>query len=198
MRGGLAADEGHMMEHGMRVERNVARGMSPLATAEGWSPLSIFLEEAADEAAGEDASAPPVTDADAFARAIILAICEVGVPAWEGRRTFQRCRQAIRMGVTVRTAFRHAGKAHAIDAIWRERERLFAAFRSADDRLATLTDLPWIGTVTQHRLARRLGLAGPGDSAGLPRENADGRRSAARLPLPESDPAPFTCNGERS
>jgi hypothetical protein len=153
-----------------------ARGLAPLAAAETWPFLPIFP---AEDAAGPDAS--PVTDADAFARAIILTICETGVPAWEGRRAFQRCRQAIGMGVTVRTVFRHAGKADAIDAIWRERERLFAAFRIADDKFAALMALPWIGAVTRHRLAQRLGLAGP-DKAAASGENRAGEPDAVRAP----------------
>jgi hypothetical protein len=84
------------------------------------------------------------------------------------------------MGVTVRTVFRHAGKTDATDAIWRERERLFAAFKAADDKLAALTALPWIGAVTRQRLAQRLSLAEPNASTEPTEEQTGGRNAASR------------------
>ena len=174
------------MEHGVWIGRGVAYG----AAAEAWP---LFLAESAQDAA--DVS---VADADAFARAAILAICEAGVPAWEGRRAFQRCWNAISMGVTVRTVFRHAGKADAIDAIWRERERLFSEFESADDKFGALTALPWIGAVTRQRLAQRLGLTGPDDSAEPGDRTPAARPHGRPRTLPGRDPAPLARIGARS
>ena len=163
-----------MMEQDMRIGREVARGAAPRAAPDTWSLIPMFLAELGED----DAPVAPLADADAFAHAAIHAICEAGVAAWEGRRAFWRCRQAIRAGVTVRTVFRHAGKADAIDAIWRERDRLFAMFRAADDKLAALAALPWIGAVTRQRLAQRLGLAGPDDPIESSGEH-DGARDPA-------------------
>ena len=101
----------------------------------------------------------PPTGADAFARAAIRAICHASVAPPVGERAFERCLRALAFGATARAAFRHPGKAQAIDTIWRERERLAAALAEADDALAFLDTLPWIGPATRRRLAAELGLA---------------------------------------
>jgi hypothetical protein len=96
--------------------------------------------------------------ADVFADAAILAICSASVTAGAGRRSFERCRVALRSGSTARLGFRHPGKAGAIDAIWRERHRLHREYQASADKLAYLATLPWIGPVTRRSLARNLGL----------------------------------------
>lgn len=97
-------------------------------------------------------------DADAFARCVILAICNASVSESVGRRTFERCLRAIAMGATARVGFRHPGKAEAVDLIWRERHGLFRAYRESNDKVAFLSTLPWIGPVTRRKLAWDLGL----------------------------------------
>jgi hypothetical protein len=96
--------------------------------------------------------------ADVFAEAVILAICSASVTAGAGRRSFERCRVALRSGSTARLGFRHPGKAGAIDTIWRDRHRLYREYRASADKLAYLATLPWIGPVTRRSLARKLGL----------------------------------------
>ena len=132
----------------------------------------------AQETGGPFGTAP--SDADAFAHAVILAICQAGLAEWEGRRLFRRCRSAIEAGVTVRTVFRHAGKAAAIDRIWRDRADLFAAFQAAEDRRDMLAGLPWIGAVTARRLADRLGI--PDDDVEAAPVEAAGRERARPVP----------------
>lgn len=112
-----------------------------------------------------DAAASPET----FAEGAILAICRAGVSSHVARRTFERCRVALAAGATARMGFRHPGKADAIDAIWRERDRLFAAFGAADDKRAFLTSLPWIGPATADRLAERFGSTEDEADSGAPR-----------------------------
>ena len=103
--------------------------------------------------------------ADAFAEAVILGICNASVTAGAGRRTFERCRVALRSGATARLGFRHPAKADAIDTIWRERHRLHREYRASADKFAYLATLPWIGPVTRRLLARDLGLpAGEGEA----------------------------------
>ena len=101
----------------------------------------------------------PPDSADAFAEAVILAICNASVTAGAGRRTFERCRVALRSGATARLGFRHPAKADAIDTIWRERHRLHREYQASADKLAYLWTLPWIGPVTRRSLARNLGLS---------------------------------------
>jgi hypothetical protein len=96
--------------------------------------------------------------ADEFAQHVIGTICHASVTPAIGRRAYERCMRALHLGSTARMGFRHPGKADAIDLIWRERERLFRQYDSCSDKLAFLATLPWIGPVTKHSLARRLGL----------------------------------------
>ena len=66
--------------------------------------------------------------------------------------------RALSFGSTARVGFRHPAKAEAIDMIWGERERLFAGYMASPDKLRFIATLPWIGPVTKHSLARRLGV----------------------------------------
>jgi len=106
--------------------------------------------------AGAEVPAPET--ADEFAQHVIEAICHASVTPAIGRRTFERCMRALSFGTTVRAGFRHPAKAEAIDQIWRERERLFDEYRATPDKLRFLATLPWVGPVTKHSLARRLGV----------------------------------------
>lgn len=96
--------------------------------------------------------------ADDFARSVIATICHASVTPGVGRRMFERCMRSLSLGSTVRVGFRHSGKAEAIDLIWQEREQLFRDYTESTDKLRFLSTLPWIGPVTKHSLARRLGL----------------------------------------
>jgi hypothetical protein len=102
-------------------------------------------------------SAAPET-ADDFAQCVIETICHASVTPTVGRRTFERCMRALDFGSTARVGFRHPAKAEAIDMIWREREHLFADYNASPDKLRYLATLPWVGPVTKHSLARRLGV----------------------------------------
>jgi hypothetical protein len=105
---------------------------------------------------GAEIAAPET--ADEFAQHVIDTICHASVTPSVGRRTFERCMRALEFGSTARVGFRHPAKADAIDAIWRDRERLFDEYNASSDKLRFLATLPWIGPVTKHSLARRLGL----------------------------------------
>ena len=96
--------------------------------------------------------------AEEFAQHVIGTICHASVTPAIGRRAYEHCMRALQLGSTARMGFRHPGKADAIDLIWRERARLFRQYDSCSDKLAFLATLPWIGPVTKHSLARRLGL----------------------------------------
>ncbi|EIM28755.1 hypothetical protein [Microvirga lotononidis] len=108
------------------------------------------------DASGVD-TIPPET-ADEFAQLVIEAICHASVTPDIGRRTFERCMRALAVGSTARVGFRHPAKAEAIDTIWSEREHLFGDYNASPDKLRFLATLPWVGTVTKHSLARRLGI----------------------------------------
>ena len=104
------------------------------------------------------AETPAPETADEFAQHVIETICHASVTPAIGRRTFERCMRALSVNSTARVGFRHPAKAEAIDMIWHERERLFAEYTGSTDKLRYLATLPWIGPVTKHSLARRLGI----------------------------------------
>ncbi|MCG7394818.1 hypothetical protein MHY87_18115 [Microvirga sp. ACRRW] len=108
------------------------------------------------DASDMDFSGPET--AEDFAHSVIATICHASVTASVGRRTFEHCMRALEVGSTSRVGFRHPAKAAAIDRIWREREPLFRDYIASSDKLRFLNTLPWIGPVTKHSLARRLGL----------------------------------------
>ena len=110
------------------------------------------------DASDVDVSAPET--AEEFARSVIATICHASVAPRVGRHTFERCMRALAYGSTSRVGFRHPAKAAAIDRIWNEREQLFRDYTASSDKLRFLSTLPWIGPVTKHSLARRLGLYG--------------------------------------
>lgn len=106
----------------------------------------------------DDADIGAPETAEDFAERVIATICHASVTPSVGRRTFERCMRALEFGSTARIGFRHASKADAIDLIWRERERLFGLYTASSNKLRFLESLPWVGPVTKHSLARRLGL----------------------------------------
>lgn len=65
---------------------------------------------------------------------------------------------AIDAGEPVSSVFGHAGKAAAIDDIWRRREELFAAFQVANNKVEFCAGLPWIGQITKWHLAKNYGV----------------------------------------
>lgn len=52
----------------------------------------------------------------------------------------------------------HLGKRAAVERALQEHETWFAALLAADEKLAYLESLPWIGPVTKYHLARNLGI----------------------------------------
>lgn len=109
-----------------------------------------------EDVSGAETGSPET--ADEFAQHVIEAICHASVTPSVGRRTFERCMRALTFGSTARVGFRHPAKAEAIDRVWRERERLFDDYNACPDKLRFLATLPWVGPVTKHSLARRLGV----------------------------------------
>lgn len=96
-------------------------------------------------------------DADDFAERTIYVICNSGMANTVATVIYGRCLNALRGGETATSVFKHPGKAPAIDRIWTEREQLFAQYVKAEDHLAALEALPWIGEVTALHLAKNLG-----------------------------------------
>lgn len=99
---------------------------------------------------------PPV-DANDYAEGTIYVICNSGMANVVARVIFARCMAALSVGQPAAAVFRHPGKGPAIDAIWADRQRLFADYQAADDKVAQLRSLPWIGDITALHLAKNFG-----------------------------------------
>lgn len=97
-------------------------------------------------------------DADAFATEAIYVVCNSGMRNSVAVRIFNRCMSALHADQTTKSAFGHAGKTSAIDAIWNERHALFEAFQLSNDKLDYCGTLPFIGAITKYHLAKNYGL----------------------------------------
>lgn len=95
--------------------------------------------------------------AEDFAERAIYVICNSGMANTVATAIYSRCLVALHAGETATSVFKHPGKAPAVDLIWSEREHLFSKYLEAEDPLAALQALPWIGEVTALHLAKNLG-----------------------------------------
>jgi hypothetical protein len=100
---------------------------------------------------------PPETAED-FAREAIYVICNSGMKQSVAAPIAARCMMALDAGASASTVFGHLGKAAAIDAIWQQRGILFERYRDIYVKVDSLSELPWIGPVTKHHLAKNLGV----------------------------------------
>lgn len=111
---------------------------------------------AGDIAWAESCCLPPT--AEEFALETIFVICNSGMQNKVARMIYEKCRKALTDGLSSATVFGHKGKTGAIDKIWRDRQSLYEEFLAAEDKLAWLAELPWIGHITKYHLAKNFGL----------------------------------------
>jgi len=101
---------------------------------------------------------PPETAED-FIRAAIWVILCSGMKEQVARIIERRVWAAIDAGKPVKgNVLGKSGKAHAIDAIWRDRARLFRDWHEAAHKVEFCRSLPWIGDTTKWHLAKKLGV----------------------------------------
>jgi hypothetical protein len=100
----------------------------------------------------------PPADARAFATEIIFVICNSGMKATVAVGIYRRVMGEIVYGRPAGNVFGHKGKCAAIDDIWRRKGELFRAYNDAEDKLAFLGALPWIGRITKFHVAKNFGL----------------------------------------
>lgn len=94
---------------------------------------------------------------DFFAAETIFVICNSGMKHTVALGIFGRVIEALHAGTPVGKVFGHSGKVEAICYVWQERDRLLAEYRAAQDKLAYLESLPWIGQITKYHLAKNFG-----------------------------------------
>jgi hypothetical protein len=119
--------------------------------------ISLLGQQAEDDIEySENVKLP--TNANDFALEAIWVICCSGMKYAVARLIQGRVLAALGAGEPVAKAFGHVGKAAAMETIWRGRERLFAEFLAAADKVAFCESLPWIGKITKYHLAKNYGV----------------------------------------
>jgi hypothetical protein len=126
-------------------------------TAADFARIRALLGQQAEDdiAWAQDLCEP--TDPDDFAREVIFVICNSGMKNTVARGIYERVVDALDHERAVFTAFRHPGKAQAIEIIWRDRIALHAAYLDADDQLEFARSLPWIGPITAFHVVKNFG-----------------------------------------
>lgn len=117
--------------------------------------LERLGEQGADDVRWAEGLWPPE---DNFAAEIVYVICNSGMKNTVARGIYDRVIRALRAGGAVAPVFGHAGKAAAIQHIWKNRTALMVQFLQAPDRLAWCAALPWVGNITKYHLAKNFGV----------------------------------------
>jgi hypothetical protein len=130
-----------------------------MITAERFAELVAAVRAAGygDDITWSEACALP-KDATAFACEAVFVICNSGMHHRVARGIYERVIKSLVAGESARTAFRHDGKAAAIDRIWAERDSMFAGLIVAEDKVEYCASLPWIGAITKYHLAKNFGV----------------------------------------
>jgi hypothetical protein len=100
----------------------------------------------------------PPADAITFFCEYGWVVVNSGMRNQVAARIWERVIAALSSGERVFTAFKHPGKAAAIQLVWDQREDFYAQYMQAEDKIAFLADLPWIGQITKWHLAKNFGV----------------------------------------
>lgn len=100
---------------------------------------------------------PPVS-AEEFASEAIFVICNSGMKHTVARRIYAKIMPELQSDGSASSVFGHRGKCGAIDQIWQDRERLFAEYIAAVDKVTYCETLPFIGPITKFHLAKTFGV----------------------------------------
>jgi hypothetical protein len=98
------------------------------------------------------------SDPDEFWTQYAWVVISSGIKNQAALSIWTKVKDAIDRQIPVSTVFAHRGKAAAIDTGYRDRRRMLEGFTAAQDKLAHLETLPFIGGITKYHLARDLGL----------------------------------------
>jgi hypothetical protein len=128
-----------------------------MITADDFRRIRALLGEQAEEYIewAQDLCLP--ANPAMFASEVIFVICNSGMKNTVALQIFERCIEALYRGQPVFEVFKHAGKAAAIETVWRDQAKLRAEYAAAVDKLAYAQTLPWIGPITAYRVAKNFG-----------------------------------------
>ena len=73
-------------------------------------------------------------------------------------KIWKRILDAHDRGDRISSVYGHPGKARALEEVLEARHDWFYGYREAEDKLAFLESMPWIGPITKYHLAKNLGL----------------------------------------
>lgn len=94
-----------------------------------------------------------------FAREHSFVVCNSGLKAQIAVKIFYKCWQALINDIPIDDSiFRNKPKRAAMQLVFDDRERLFQEYNAADDKLAYLETLPYIGAIIKYHLAKNLGM----------------------------------------
>ncbi|MBR8426242.1 hypothetical protein [Burkholderia cenocepacia] len=104
----------------------------------------------------ESVGAP--VSAELFAQEHAFVVCNSGMRAQIASTIYRKVMGALLDGAHPSTVFGHKGKSEAMWSVWRDRAEWFARYHLADDKVAFLGSLPWIGEITKWHLAKNFGV----------------------------------------
>jgi hypothetical protein len=99
----------------------------------------------------------PCEDSFSFFIEYGWVVVNSGMKNQVAEKIWGRILDAITKEIPIFEVFKHRGKSAAIEYVWGNRYQLFKEWKAADDRLAFLQKLPWIGPITKWHLAKNLG-----------------------------------------
>lgn len=110
-----------------------------------------------DEIIWQESVKEPDT-ADEFMWQYIWVVISSGMKNQIARIIEQRIVEAYNWKWAISTVFNHKGKVKAIDNMIANHDRIFDEYLEAEDKLAFLKSLPYIGDITKYHLAKNLGV----------------------------------------
>lgn len=103
-------------------------------------------------------SVQPVSNAHDFWCEFAWVVLNSGMKNTVARGIWAKVRPTVEGGGSAGDVFGHKGKSAAIDYVYRDRERLLGEYLAAEDKLAFIVSMPWIGKITKFHLAKNYGL----------------------------------------
>lgn len=98
------------------------------------------------------------TAAGSFFNEYIWIVLNAGMKNQVARKIYDKIKLALFDGKPISEVFGHTGKVLAIERMRTHYHKTFNNYKKAEDKLAFLESLPWIGGITKYHLAKNLGI----------------------------------------
>ena len=103
-------------------------------------------------------SLEPVSNSKEFWSEYAWVVISSGLKNQVAREIWNKVFLARARNQGASTVFGHEGKSKAIDHVYENRDRLFAEYQIAENKIEWLQTLPWIGPITKYHLAKNYGF----------------------------------------